>query len=352
MSLHVAVSGWLLGAHSGANRRLLSLLAHVAPLLARDERITVLHRADLELPPISSRIAFAPVAIASGPTWRRTFDEHRRLDAALSRLGATVCDHGFLPAPRVSCKLAVTIHDVRDLDGHGRRARWLARSALQHASRRAQCIVVPSEFTAARVLQTVPSARVEVVENGVELAGRGVAADAANGPLLHVGHLEGRKNLDLLLRALVAIPEARRPELWLAGADAGCGTALRSLAAKLGIEGRVRFLGIVDERSLTQLYSRARAVVVPSRHEGFGLCALEGLAHGRPVLVAAAGALPEVTGEVGIALPPDDPQAWAAALQQLDDSDEARAARRRRAEHYSWSRAAVRMLAVWRSLPG
>lgn len=350
MSLHVAVSGWLLGTHSGANRRLLALLTHVAPLLARDERITVLHRADLKVPQLPPRIAFAPVAIAAGPLWRRALGERWRLRAALAQLGATVCDHGFLPTPTVTTPLALTIHDVRDLDGHGRRARWLAQLALRHAAARAQCIVVPSEFTALRVRSTAPGARIEVVGNGVDLTGRGVTSDAVQGPLLHVGHLESRKNLDLLLRALALMNQDQRPELWLAGADAGCGETLRKTAATLGIAERVRFLGIVDERSLTQLYSRARAVVVPSRHEGFGLCALEGLAHGRPVLVADAAALPEVVGDAGIVLPADQPEAWASALLQLDDSNDARARRRRRAEHYSWANAAARMLAVWRSL--
>ena len=50
MSLHVAVSGWLLGPPSGANRRLLALLRALGPLLAPDERITALHRADFAPP--------------------------------------------------------------------------------------------------------------------------------------------------------------------------------------------------------------------------------------------------------------------------------------------------------------
>lgn len=350
MSFHVAVSGWLLGSHSGANRRLLQLLAHAAPLLADGERVTVLHAPGLELPRLPPRIAFAPVPIRPSPTWRRVLGERRHLAAALVRLGATICDHGFLPAPRTPCPLALTVHDVRDLDGHGRRARWLAEAALRHASRRAAVIVVPSEFTATRVRAAAPGARVAVVGNGVELAGRTSAADASSGPLLHIGHLEARKNLDVLVRALAELPPTARPELWLAGADAGSGPSLRELARRLGVESRVRFLGVVDERSLTKLYESARAVLVPSRHEGFGLCALEGLAHGRPVLVADRGALPEVVGDAGVVLPADDPLAWARAVQALEDDASQRERRRARAASWSWDTAARAQLAVWRSL--
>lgn len=350
MSFHVAVSGWLLGAHSGANRRLLQLLAHASPMLRDGERVTVLHAPSLALPQLPTAIAFAPVDVPPGPAWRRALAERRLLRPALERVAATICDHGFLPAPRTKCPLALTIHDVRDLDGEGRRARWLARTVLRRACSRAAVVVVPSAFTKARLAELAPSARIAVVGNGVELAGRQSAPNCGNGPLLHVGHLEARKNLDVLVHALAAMAPSARPELWLAGADAGSGDSLHALAARLGVQDRLRLLGVVDERSLTKLYETARAVLVPSRHEGFGLCALEGLAHGRPVLVADRGALPEVVGTAGTVLPADEPEAWAQALERLDDGEAARQRRRERAAHWSWDRAAAAQLEVWRSL--
>ena len=113
----------------------------------------------------------------------------------------------------------------------------------------------------------------------------------------------------------------------------------------------MRLLGAVDDAALPDLYANSRAVVVPSRHEGFGLCALEGLAHGRPVLASNAGALPEVLGGEAILLPSDEPAAWANAIATTaGDSQPAVEARRARARQFAWHEAAAQSLALWRGL--
>jgi hypothetical protein len=114
--------------------------------------------------------------------------------------------------------------------------------------------------------------------------------------LLHVGHLEPRKNLAIVMRALATLPQAERPELWLVGNDAGDRSRLEALATRLQCRPFVHMLGVVPDRELDALYDHARAVVVPSCYEGFGLCALEGLAHGRAVLASRAAALPRCSG--------------------------------------------------------
>ena len=350
--MHVAVSGWLLGAHSGANRRLVALLRHAAPLLRDGERITLLHRRNVALPQLPSRIELREVAIANGPAWRRAFDEATQLPRALREIGATVCDHGFLPAPRVPCALALTIHDTRDADGFGTRPRWLARLALRRAAARAAAIVVPSEFAASRVRAFASNAATFVVPNGVAMPEQTHIDDAriVHGMLLHVGHLEPRKNLDVLVRALALLPKDSPFHVLLVGRDAGTGAQLRNLAAQLGVSNRVQFLGAIDDASLARLYATSAAVVIPSRYEGFGLAALEGLAWGRPTLVANCASLLEVVGDAATLLAPEDAAAWARAFETLDDSERAAMRRRARAEQWSWSRAAESMLTVWRSL--
>jgi glycosyltransferase involved in cell wall biosynthesis len=188
-----------------------------------------------------------------------------------------------------------------------------------------------------------------VVENGVAAAPP--SPPAPHGPLLHVGHLEPRKNLTVLLAALALLPAERRPPLWLVGAEAGAGAALRAQAAALGLGALVRLLDVVADRDLVGLYAGARAIVVPSVCEGFGLCALEGLAHGRPVLVADRGALPEVVGSCGTVVPAGDPTAWAEAIAATADDDGANdTARRARAALFSWPAAAAKGLAACRSV--
>lgn len=350
MSLHVAVSGWLLGPPSGANRRLLALLAAVGPRLAPGERVTVLHRPD-HAPPTLPGIGWQPIAIPAGPTVRRALAERRRLPAALAALGADVLDHGFLPLPRAPIPVCLLVHDLRAVDGLTRWPRWLARATLRRALAGAAAVVAPSRWTADRLRALAPAAVAPiVVANAVAAPRDGDRANAGVPPagyVLHVGHLEARKNLGVVVAALADLPPAERPELWLAGRDAGALAALQRAAA-----GRVavRALGVVADGELAALYCGARAVVLPSRHEGFGLPALEALAHGAPALVSACGALPEVVGRAGVLLPPDDVAAWRRALAGAAAGDDAslRAARRAHATAHTWAASAEALLATWR----
>ncbi|MCR9246514.1 MAG: glycosyltransferase [bacterium] len=360
VAMHVAISGWLLGEPSGANRRLLAVVEHAAALLERDERITVLHHPDVDprlLFPAGNpeRVSYRPIAIPRGTTWQRVAHERRELGAALEKCGATLLDHAFLPVPRIPIPMCVTIHDVRAVEGLSRWPRWVARRAVRRAGRRAASIVVPSEFTARRVHRTAPAAKIAVIGNGVELPvepERG--PDDTNDrerPLVHVGHLERRKNLALLLHALAELTPTERPRLVLAGRDGGEELALRTLTRKLQLADHVEFRGVITDTEVEALLRDARAVVVPSKYEGFGLVALDALAHGKPTLVADAGALPEVVGPAGTRLPADDPSAWAAAIRATAaDDPAAAAARRARAQEFSWHASAAATVALWREL--
>jgi glycosyltransferase involved in cell wall biosynthesis len=215
-------------------------------------------------------------------------------------------------------------------------------------------VVVPSRFTAARVLAVTggAGAAITVVPNGVELPPPAAppAIDGDPGYLLHVGHLEARKNLAVVLHALAQLPAAQRPRLRLVGADAGAGSGLRREVHRFGLAAWVEFLGCLDDAAVARLLAAARAVVVPSVHEGFGLPALEALAHGRPVLVAEAGALPEVVGTEGVVLPPHDARAWALAIAaSAPDPADAPDRRRTAAAAHGWQQAAAGLLAVWRA---
>lgn len=352
-ALHVAISGWLLGEPSGANRRLLQIVANTAPLLADDERVTVLHREDFTPPDLHPRVHWRAIAIPASTTWRRAAAERRHLGRALAECGANVLDHALLPLPRVDVPVCNTVHDMRGADGLTRWPRWLARWAVRGACRRAARIVVPSEFSASRVRAFSPSADVLVVPNGVALPTDTTAAEDDGGTeyLLHVGHLEQRKNITVLLRALALIPPGDRPELHLVGRDAGRETALRALVEQLRLTDSVRFRGVVGDDELARLHTGARAVVVPSQYEGFGFAALDGLAFGRPTLVADAGALPEVVGTVATVLPADDASAWASAITgTMIDTVDAKAARRAHAAEFTWQRAARSMVEIWRTI--
>ena len=76
----------------------------------------------------------------------------------------------------------------------------------------------------------------------------------------------------------------------------------------------VRSLGYVDDADLPGLYAGARAFVLPSRYEGFGLTCLEAMACGTPVVAADRAALPETCGDAALLVDPDDGEALTRAV--------------------------------------
>ena len=110
----------------------------------------------------------------------------------------------------------------------------------------------------------------------------------------------------------------------------------------------------VSEEELDWLYRNAVALVFPSRHEGFGFPPLEAMARGCAALAADCTALPEVLGDGAKLIDPDDPEAWAGAMQRCaaDATYRADLGRRglERSRLFSWDRAAGRYLALFRDV--
>ncbi len=163
--------------------------------------------------------------------------------------------------------------------------------------------------------------------------------------VLQVGRVEARKNP---LAALAAVE--RVPGLVLAIAGPAADSAL---AARLRTSGSCRVLGRVDDATLELLYSHAKAVVVPSLYEGFGLPVLEAMAHGQVVAAARTSSLPEVGGDsVMYVDDPGDAAAFASVLHQALAGGEARASLTKRAvaraREFTWDRCAEKTAAVVR----
>ena len=298
---------------------------------------------------LQSAVPSHPVAVRASLEGR----ELRRQIAAAQAEGRPfdLVHTGHLPAPRCPGVLAsLTLHDLRalDLEHTPMSRRLVAQSILGGALRRAAVVLTVSEHVRARLLERfrLPAARVVAIGNGSDHF-EPMPRAAQPAELLHVGHLEPRKNLELALRALALAPHL--PPLCLAGgAKADMQARLAGLARELGVAERVRFLGAFDERELAALYARAACVVVPSRLEGFGLAVVEALRARAPVAVAQAGALPEVGGPHVETFGPDDPAGCAAAIgRALLRSAAQRDAGRRWADGFTWERAAERCWSAW-----
>lgn len=131
--------------------------------------------------------------------------------------------------------------------------------------------------------------------------------------VLALGRLHENKGFDVLLKAMAQVPDAY---LWLAG-EGPLRASLERQALDLGVKPRVRFLGWRDDTPA--LYAAANMVVFPSRHEGIGNVALEAWSQGQALIsTETQGPGKMITsGENGILVPIDDPNALARAIRQV-----------------------------------
>jgi glycosyltransferase involved in cell wall biosynthesis len=254
----------------------------------------------------------------------------------------------------------VTIHDLFFLaEPQATRAevrRDYPVLAHEHAQR-ADAIVANSRHTAALVERTfgVPPGRIHVCSPGPpswRTLGRGPHLPR-DGYILFVGTLEARKNLGALLDAYGRLL-SRRPDaapLVLAGKATPHAAAWLARLDAPPLAGRVRHLGYVTDRE--GLYAGARLLVLPSRDEGFGIPALEAMSAGLPVVASNRGALPEVVGDAGLLVDPEDVDGLSAALERMltDEAFAAACATRglARAGEFSWDRAAAALHAAYQA---
>lgn len=174
--------------------------------------------------------------------------------------------------------------------------------------------------------------------------------------LLHVGTLEPRKNLLMLMRAYVGLPRSVRERcpLVLAG---GWGWNVESLGRYYEDVARhheVRRLGYLADEDLAAVYNAASALVFPSHYEGFGLPPLEMIASGGAVLASTAGAVVETVGGFAELLDPTDQEAWRLGMLRLIEDEEWRRSLVARASAfvcpYSWERCAAVTWQVYRKV--
>ena len=161
--------------------------------------------------------------------------------------------------------------------------------------------------------------------------------------LVHCGRLSVEKRADRSVDALAALCDAGVEARLVVVGDGPLRARLQRQAARLPVD----FTGFIsDRRSVAELLASADVALAPGPHETFGLAALESLACGTPAVVSRTSALGEIITADSGALADNNPTAIAEAVTAIVSrpEEQRRAAARRRAEMFTWQRAAVDML--------
>ena len=137
---------------------------------------------------------------------------------------------------------------------------------------------------------------------------------------------------------------------WVIAGTAGQLSA--PIVAELEAEPGVELVGRVGPERLDELYRDALFVATPSHIEGFGYPPLEAMARGVPTLTSNATSLPEVVGDAGPMVAPDDAEGWAREIERLAGDDglrrELSARGRERAREFTWEGTASRVVGLYR----
>ncbi len=277
----------------------------------------------------------------------------------------------FIPPAIVRCPTVITVHDLAFL----LYPRFLTRDSARYygqvdiAARSADHIIAVSESTKRDTIRLlgVPEEKITVIHEAANPLFHPIRDRDAlkrvsaryNLPdefILYVGTIEPRKNIPTLLRAFSRLRDnyKSRAKLVIAGNRGWLVEEVDAVIEELELGDNVLCLGGIPNEELVYLYNAARVFVLPSFYEGFGLPPLEAMACGTPVIVSNSSSLPEVVGDAGWLVNPDDVEGLTVALYRILTDDELRremsAKGIKRAAVFSWDRAARETLAVYRKV--
>jgi glycosyltransferase involved in cell wall biosynthesis len=266
------------------------------------------------------------------------------------------------PVPAVA-----TVHDLTVLlfpETHTFKVRWSLLPFLRPSFEAARRLVTISESTARDLAFHFPQCaeKIRVVYPGIdpefrpgepaEIAATRRELGAPEGYVLYAGTIEPRKNVGRLLDAWTALrsEDPGTPPLILAGPQGWGSERLARRIQALAPEG-VTAVGRVDRARLVRIFQAARVFVYPSLYEGFGFPAAEALACGVPVVTSDTSSLPEVVGDAGLLVDPNDAGAIAMKIKAVLDhpgrAAELAARGIERATRFRWDRAAREMEEVF-----
>jgi rhamnosyl/mannosyltransferase len=181
---------------------------------------------------------------------------------------------------------------------------------------KSKCSIIPLGTDVAQFAQLKPETVADLQSSLLTYGSK--SPDTPQFVLLSVGRLRYYKGLDDLIRALPQIPNAK----YVIVGEGPMYDEWQQLARSMGVADRVLFAGEVSDLELPYYYAACDLFVLPAnaRAEAFGTVIVEALAAGKPVISTEVGtgtSWVNVHGETGLVVPPHDPPALAAAINEL-----------------------------------
>lgn len=276
-----------------------------------------------------------------------------------------------IPPQRGARRHVITIHDLHYLhypQFMTAASRRHYRGQIAWAVQAADHILVSSRATQTDLvnLLNVPAEKMTVHMLGVDSTFTPLPDDAVRQTraglglpesyILFVGTFEPRKNIPSLMKAYARLRDdlPDTPPLVMVGRRGWLYDEIFQAVDTLKLADAVIWLENAPYAALPAIYNGAAVLVLPSHYEGFGLTALEAMACGTPTVVANRSSLPEVVGDTGLLIDPDDPDAIADAVRRVliesDLGEHMRSAGLARAATFTWQRTAETTLAVYRAV--
>lgn len=265
----------------------------------------------------------------------------------------------------------ITVHDlswIRYPEMHPLERVRAMEQYFEPGLKRAAQIITDSEFVRREIIDVfgLPSDKVHAIGLGVEPIFRPMLQEETQAVLstlslthasywLAVGTLEPRKNLNLVLEAFLQLPESHRKRfpLVVVGMRGWKSSQLDLQLRPLIDSGEVRQLGYMSRSELAVVIAGAKALLYPSVYEGFGLPPLEAMTCGVPVIASNVSSLPEVIGNAGLLINPENVDSLITCMNHLiDDPDFCEQLSEKgliQSRHFSWARCAEETLAVYRA---
>lgn len=274
----------------------------------------------------------------------------------------------FIPPKRGAKRHVITVHDLTFLHFPEHKDREGTRyytDQIETAVEQADHILSVSVATKNDLMTmlNVPEHKITVQPNGVGAQYRPLSPDERlawrnrldlpEKYILFVGTIEPRKNLETLLDAYTLMESP--PPLLIVGQTGWLADATLDKMKTLQASGYdIHHRTDITDEALPAVYANASVLALPSYYEGFGLPALEAMACGTPVVVSDRSSLPEIVGDAGLLVEPDDADGIAQALTQALHDDLWREESIRiglaRAQTFTWQNSARIAMFVYQSL--